>query len=767
MLIWLSSFLTNPIMLLAGSLAVLSPIIIHLLNKRRFKIVDWAAMDFLFDADKKNRRRVRLENFILLLLRCLAMLLLGLLLAKPFLPSGTFGQSQQYQRVIVLDDSLSQRIKIGSQTAFGKSLDQIKQLLQRLATNGGNDFLTLYLTSESEKPYFASEPVTQESLDVIIGRLEELECSDEVANYPAVLAEVNALLESDRTDHNQVVYVMSDLRKRDWQLTNPDDENSPNKLVEKISEITPNTFIVDVGSTIEDNLAVTGVKAEDLLVSGTIVRFSVEVSNFGDSTASEVGLRFRVDDSLPQTETIASIAPGKTETITFRHLFQHDTQEFQSLDSEDRLQSNLTNSRVKVELIPQSSMPDALAEDSEGFFAARTLKKIPVLIVDGDPSANPERSDAYYLSALEVPGTGILVDTATVGELETISLTKYKVIFLCNVDEASADRLKSLSKWVENGGGLVFMPGDRVRAATFNESFYKDGSGLSPLKLEAMEGDLTRGSWIYMETKDSNHPALRVVLDPEIGFDNCEIFSWWRGSVKPDQDGKVVATPLLLGNQDKTPAMADRTFGKGRTVTFAFSADADWTFWPSDPTYIPVMWELVNDMVGGSSEAARYRVGGDLRQLVDISQYQLRVGLTDPAEEKVDANAKPLDGGGEDIVLYEVEFPNLSKRGFYDLELRYRPDGDALSQARSEDEETVGRLFAVNTDPAESDLRRLDLDALPNEFFGEATSLVDGEGMVTEDGTQSTNDVWLQILFLLAGMLVLEQFLGWWFGRSR
>ncbi len=754
MLIWLSSFLTNPIMLLAGSLAVLLPIIIHLLNKRRFKIVDWAAMDFLFDADKKNRRRVRLENFILLLLRCLAMLLLGLLLAKPFLPSGTFGQSQQYQRVIVLDDSLSQRIKIGSQTAFGKSLDQIKQLVQRLATDGGNDFLTLYLTSESEKPYFSSEPVTQESLDVIIGRLEELECSDQVANYPAVLAEVNALLESDRTDHNQVVYVMSDLRKRDWQLANPEDENSPNKLVKKISEITPNTFIVDVGSTIEDNLAVTGIKAEDLLVSGTIVRFSVQVSNFGDSTANEVGLRFRVDDSLPQTETIASIAPGKTETITFRHLFQHDTQEFQALDFQDRLQSNLANSRVQVELIPQSSMPDALAEDSEGFFAARTLKGIPVLIVDGDPSANPERSDAYYLSALGVPGTGILVDTATVGELETISLTKYKVIFLCNVDEASPDRLKSLGKWVENGGGLVFMPGDRVRAATFNESFYKDGNGLSPMKLEAMEGDLTRGTWIFMETKDPNHPALRVVLDPEIGFDNCEIFSWWRGSVKPDQDGKVVATPLLLGNQDKTPAMADRTIGKGRSVTFAFSADADWTFWPSDRTYICVMWDLVNDMVGGSSEGARYRVGGDLRQLVDLSQFEQRVGLTDPSEEKVEANAKPL-AGGEDIVLYEVEFPNLSKRGFYDLELR------------REDDESEGRLFAVNTDPAESDLRRLDLDALPNEFFGEATSLVDGEGMVTEDGTQSNNDVWLQILFLLAGMLVLEQFLGWWFGRSR
>ena len=81
------SWLMNPLMLGLGALAVASPIIIHLLNKRRFKIVEWAAMDFLFEAEKKNRRRVQIENFILLFLRCLAMLLIGLLLARPFLPN--------------------------------------------------------------------------------------------------------------------------------------------------------------------------------------------------------------------------------------------------------------------------------------------------------------------------------------------------------------------------------------------------------------------------------------------------------------------------------------------------------------------------------------------------------------------------------------------------------------------------------------------------------------------------------------------------------
>ena len=84
---FLSNILMHPEMLALGALAISVPIIIHLLNRRRFKEVDWAAMEFLLDAEQKNKKRVRLEHWILLLLRCLTMLLIGTLIARPFLPS--------------------------------------------------------------------------------------------------------------------------------------------------------------------------------------------------------------------------------------------------------------------------------------------------------------------------------------------------------------------------------------------------------------------------------------------------------------------------------------------------------------------------------------------------------------------------------------------------------------------------------------------------------------------------------------------------------
>src|SRR3712207_9552056 len=59
------------------------PIVIHILNRRRFKTVTWAAMEFLLRAMRKNRRRLRFEQWVLLATRCLVVLLLGMALARP------------------------------------------------------------------------------------------------------------------------------------------------------------------------------------------------------------------------------------------------------------------------------------------------------------------------------------------------------------------------------------------------------------------------------------------------------------------------------------------------------------------------------------------------------------------------------------------------------------------------------------------------------------------------------------------------------------
>src|SRR3954471_4053317 len=98
--------------LIAGVSLIDLPIIIHILNRQRFRIVNWAAMEFLLRAMRKNRKRLKLEQWILLAARCLAVILIGLALAEPTggcsdnsMAGAIAGQSGM--NVIVIDNSYS------------------------------------------------------------------------------------------------------------------------------------------------------------------------------------------------------------------------------------------------------------------------------------------------------------------------------------------------------------------------------------------------------------------------------------------------------------------------------------------------------------------------------------------------------------------------------------------------------------------------------------------------------------------------------------
>src|SRR4051794_10672432 len=118
----------------AGLGAMSVPIIIHILNRRRFKTVTWAAMEFLMRAMRKNRRRLEFEQWILLATRCLVVFLLGLALARPMgCEKSSFAHlaGRTGLNVIVLDNSYSmayQADRPGAKT----HLDQAKKIVDRL-----------------------------------------------------------------------------------------------------------------------------------------------------------------------------------------------------------------------------------------------------------------------------------------------------------------------------------------------------------------------------------------------------------------------------------------------------------------------------------------------------------------------------------------------------------------------------------------------------------------------------------------------------------
>ncbi len=759
----------NPWMLLGG-LAVLSPILIHLLNKRRFKIVQWAAMDFLFEADKQNRRRVQIENFLLLLLRCLAMLLLALMLARPFLPSSVttvLQQSQKVERVMLIDDSLSQRVITDSKTSLDVAKDSVKELITQLANSTETeDWLTVMLTSDTSQFLIDNQPLTPNTVSGHLQTISDIKCSDQAADYPESLAGMKSHLSGDQ-NYGRVAYLYSDLRKRDWLIGNVGQESTadgnsaaPNKIVESFSQSLLGTYIIDTGGPNDQNLAITSIRADGLLVANKVINFIVEVANFGNTTVGELQVLLQVGESQPLYKTITSLAPREKKDLVYTWVFNAAEQEKGLLDFEQE-KINVRDYRITAQIDRQSLSGDGLkfdqlSEDSARLMAARVIDGIPVLLVDGDPSATSERSETHYLRSLEVLGTGLTMTTATVSDLETASLSDFEVIFLCNVDEVSADRTVALKQWVASGGSLVLMPGNRVRATTFNDTFCAEGQGLSPIKLISIAGDPTMAQWANFEVAPQVHPSLQVMIDSDASsIGNVDVFSWWTSELDENVDMQSIEVPLRLTDSDNSIAMLDRRLADGRVVVFTIPGDGDWTMWPSSPTFAPVMVDLISYLAGSQSAESSIALGGSVKVPVDLSAFENRVTVRDPENEKMETVAKPLNPEKTQSVLYQAEFENLGKRGFYDIELK-RHSG-----------ETQNLLVATNYDSRESQLERLSESVLDKNFFGEKAALVTTAGLLGQTVDGGNSELWMTILILLMIILGAEQFLGWFWGRKR
>src|SRR5579883_2126503 len=113
----------HPWYMVAGGLLISSPIIIHLINRMRFKRVRWAAMEFLLKSQKRNRRRLIIEQLILLFLRCLLVLLVAFLVAR-FIGASNIIQGSSAVHVVVIDDTMSMGDRwkdkdFKNRTAFG------------------------------------------------------------------------------------------------------------------------------------------------------------------------------------------------------------------------------------------------------------------------------------------------------------------------------------------------------------------------------------------------------------------------------------------------------------------------------------------------------------------------------------------------------------------------------------------------------------------------------------------------------------------------
>ena len=212
-------FFANPGFLAVAGVLISAPIIIHLINRMRFKRIRWAAMEFLLKSQKRNRRRLIIEQLILLLLRILLVLLLGLLLARFLSAAFALNRPNSTQHVVLLDDTPSMGdfwredgvTKDTFETAKRAIVDDVAQGAVQASTAQA---LTVIRLSALDAPY-RIDRLNASTVEDLKGHLADLKPSYlHVGLLPGIEKAKEVFDQAPASKH--VLHVVSDFRAKDW-----------------------------------------------------------------------------------------------------------------------------------------------------------------------------------------------------------------------------------------------------------------------------------------------------------------------------------------------------------------------------------------------------------------------------------------------------------------------------------------------------------------------------------------------------------------------
>jgi uncharacterized membrane protein len=506
-------------------------------------------------------------------------------------------------------------------------------------------------------------------------------------------------------------------------------------------------FVVDVGADVSENLAVQdvdfGVRAN---VVGAPATCWCRIENTGARRMARKVSLFLEGQKL--AEQPVAVNAGGAQTLIFHHVFD---------------QVGDFSGCVAVE-------PDELPADNRRYFTVQVVEKLPVLIIDGEPSAIAYRDGAFFLR-LALEGSAVAVkkispiEVRVVPDAETASqrFEDYRCVILADVprvEEKLADRLKG---YVAAGGGLLIFCGEKVDAAAYNATLgtpdVAGGGVLLPAPLgPVMTAPDKAHPFFQIQRTDTSHPIFRDI-SAETDLSTTRVGSFLSTEAPKDSGASVIvemnAGPLLL----------ERKFGAGAVVLCTSSCTPAWNNLPLKPCFVPVLHQIVYYLSrsGGGNAERSTPAGTPYFMKLPNTRAPVTVKFSLPAAADKPAQAgKPAahDAKENPDSIREVKSAQLAGENRATLQETGRPG--IYSAEFNVTGAMQRRLFAVNTPSEESTLARLPLEKARDYLDRGNVVLVPGaEAMASAVRTERHGvPLWDYLLLATIGLAVCEGFVG-------
>ncbi|MCB9875321.1 MAG: BatA domain-containing protein [Planctomycetaceae bacterium] len=726
------------ISLLLGGLLTAIPVVLHLVMRQQPKRLTFPAMRFLRQRRETNRRKLQLKHWLLLALRCGAIVLLALAFARPSVLSAAVGQwvlilvvgvgvliagslttvsivqhkgkvligslaAVTLATLIAFSSMIIGLVKQSSGVLLGDEQAPVaavmifdtsphmeyrfqNQTRTEIAQSMGNWLISQFppdsevavMDSRQSPAVFA---VDLASARKAIDRLQTTEVSD---SLPSVAARGLNLLESSDKKRKEI-YFFTDLVESAWQ----DRTGTVAKLLEEHSDVL--VYVVDVGALEPINVGLGPLElSAETVAKSSELRVRTRVQSVGAASTQVVQLlvedfdptlpividgKTKLPEARPRGKEEVAVATGESQRVEFR---------LQGLDP------GVHHGVVRL------SGDDGLDADNVRHFAIEVKEAWPMLVVAPENATSSLFVEA--IAPFEFEQTGQARFACTVvsqSSLANRDLDNYTGVCLLDPEPIPSVVWEQLGKYVRAGGAMAVFLGNNAQAtASFNE----------PAAQQLLGGRLAR-VWrsadrsLFLAPERYDHPVMAPFRDrpTSVPWDASPVFKHWVLDPLNEDAG------VILAYSNGKPAVVERSVDRGRVITVTTTVSdslrpPDHSAWNELPTsdqswpYVVLANELMLHLTDSSGVRLNYAVGEPAVLPNDSRIYPDRYQLFTPSEQPQEARAQD----GEVVVRF------TEHAGAY--RLKGVKDGPIV------------RGFAVNLKAEATSLARLTSDELDSRL---------------------------------------------------
>ena len=667
--------------MLLGLIAVFIPILIHLLNRRKAKLVDWGAMRFLLEALAAQNRRIMLEEMLLLILRCLLFGLLALAMARPLLPSDStvpwplvlpavilaavcaavavslwdkrrirwpmlfaaaalvglsaiaaikehlhqsavWRSSGEKDIAIVIDGSMSMTLEVDGRSNFERALEEARGVIRSMRPA---DAACVILASEGSRRVTGGPISNKKELLQSLGGLNPGAGSMRVLE--ALNAAGVALAEGKNLDKK--VVLITDGQDVGWDLLS---QGRWAYLAARLKELPTVPKIICRQLPMPKSF--TNVAVTEMTVSRRVigtdreVRIEVQVTNTGSAAVKPTSVQLTIDGESLTVRGVGEIQPNAAETVRFDHVFS-------------RPGRHVVTAKVVCE-------GDELAVDDVSDRVVDVMEKLPVLIIDGAPSERALDGAAAFIELALAPKA--LPDEKdreeallSPEERERRRRARKKppepdfLVVTTVVDAPDVGTIQNVRDYVVVVlANVPMLPAEfAAKLADFAErgggllvapgnlakpDFYNNwttSAGVPVMPAKLPEQRRVPRDGVALSAKTFTHPALAVCREKN-RVQGARIQALWE--LQPDERNPDVS---VGGRTDGgRPFLVERKLGRGLVVLTAISLDHHDSNLPMlRPSFLPMVHELTYYLAAPALEEANFRPGTPL-----VLDFGMRLG---------------------------------------------------------------------------------------------------------------------------------------------